>query len=450
MPLRDLIVVCVVMGLLPYVLIRPHVGVLLWSWIGYMNPHRLTWGFAYNFPFAQLIGGATLVGLVLSKEPKRIPWNALTFVLVLFNLWMLLTTMFAIYPYAWEQWEKVIKIQIMVFITMMVITNAERLNQLVWVIAVSLGFYGIKGGIFAIMTGGQYKVIGPEKTFISGNTALALALVMTLPLLRYLQLQSTNRWIRRGLIAAMGLTGLAILASYSRGAFLALACMAAVLWWKSRHKLPLALALLALLPVGIMFMPEQYTERLETITEYEADGSAMGRIHAWIFATKMAIERPLGGGFESFTAENYARYAPELLEDEDRFQDAHSIYFEILGEHGFAGLALFLVTGVLGWRGASRVMRNARGRPDIQWMRDLAGMVQVSIAGYAVGGAFLGLAYFDLYYHLLAIIIVLNDQLARAASVAAPPPAVGAPAVRTGTPGSLAPHNPARLLRGKH
>ena len=39
-------------------------------------------------------------------------------------------------------------------------------------------------------------------------------------------------------------------------------------------------------------------------------------------------------------------------------------------------------------------------------------MTQVSMIGYAVGGAFLGLSYFDLYYHLIAIIVVLGAIVA--------------------------------------
>ena len=41
-------------------------------------------------------------------------------------------------------------------------------------------------------------------------------------------------------------------------------------------------------------------------------------------------------------------------------------------------------------------------------------MVQVCLVGYAVGGAFLGLAYFDLYYHLIAVLVILGAIVAEA------------------------------------
>ena len=58
---------------MPFILVRPWIGILLWSWLGYMNPHRLSWGFAYDFPFAAVAGAATLVGLVFTRDRRGLP-----------------------------------------------------------------------------------------------------------------------------------------------------------------------------------------------------------------------------------------------------------------------------------------------------------------------------------------------------------------------------------------
>ena len=88
---------------------------------------------------------------------------------------MCITTIFAVYPaLAEEQLIKVLKIQLMIFVAMMLITNKERLNWLVLTIALSIGFYGFKGGIFTIVHGGVYRVQGPAGTFIAGNNELGL------------------------------------------------------------------------------------------------------------------------------------------------------------------------------------------------------------------------------------------------------------------------------------
>src|SRR3569623_2000377 len=165
-----------------------------------MNTHSLTWGFAATFPFAMVIAAVTLVGILFSKEPKRIPWTRETVVLFLFIGWMFITTLYALNPGdAWPHWNKVWKIQLMTLFTMMHMTTKERDQHLIWVVALSLAFYGIKGGIYTILTGGNYRVWGPEGTFICCNIEIALALLMTVPLLLYFQTTSEIRWHKLGL-----------------------------------------------------------------------------------------------------------------------------------------------------------------------------------------------------------------------------------------------------------
>src|SRR5262245_12551592 len=162
MPLRDIAVTAVIFLLLPACFARPWIGVLVWSWIGYMNPHRLTWGFAYGMPFAMIVGLATLSGLLLTRE-RRVPPHTIQ-VCLMFAFWVFvtLTTLNAMFPDdAWAQYDKVSKILIMVFVTLMLFQDAKRLRALIWVAGLSIGFYGLKGGIWAITSGGQNMVLGP-------------------------------------------------------------------------------------------------------------------------------------------------------------------------------------------------------------------------------------------------------------------------------------------------
>ncbi|MDD5330471.1 MAG: putative O-glycosylation ligase, exosortase A system-associated [Sulfuricella sp.] len=409
--MRDYLVVAIIFGALPYVLTRPHLGVLLWTWVGVMNPHRLGWGFANDLPVAAIAGGVTLVSFLLSKEPKRIPWVPATIFLVLFVLWMNVTTVFALVPdLAVQQWSKVMKIQLMILLTLMLMYDRVRLHHLVWVIVISLGFYGVKGGIFTILNGGQSMVLGPEGSFISGNTEISLALTMVLPLMRYLHATSDNKWVRRGLVAAMLLTALAIIGSYSRGAFLAGGAMALFLLLKSRKKAALAAVLVLTVPLMLAMMPDKYFGKMSTIETYEQDASAMARINAWHFAFNLANHRPvLGGGLDTFTPALFQVYAPIP----DNFQGAHSIYFSVLGEHGYVGLFLFLGIMLSAWRAGNRVIRQSKGRQDLLWAWELASMAQVSLVGFAVGGAFLGLAYFDVFYLLVAILVLTEAAVGK-------------------------------------
>lgn len=408
--MRDLFVTMVILSSLPYILMQPHIGILMWSWVGYMNPHRLSWGFATTFPFAMIIAIVTLTALIFSKEPKRIPWTRETVVLAVFILWMCITTLFANYPdQAQEILIKVLKIQLMTFVTLMIMYSRQRIEQLVWVIALSLGFYGVKGGIFTITGGGANRVMGPDGTFIGGNNEIGLALIMTVPLLYYLRLQVTKKWMKVGFVVSMLLCAIALIGTNSRGALVGAIAMGAFFLAKSRKKFgPLVMVLVA---AGIIasIMPQQWYDRMKTIETYEEDASAMGRVNAWHMAFNLASNEFFGGGFETFKPPEFERYAPEP----DRVHDSHSIYFEVLGEHGFIGLVLFLLLMFFTWRTGTRVIRQARTNPKCQWAADLMAMVQTSLIGFAVAGAFLGLANFDFYYHLIAIVVLTRCAVER-------------------------------------
>jgi len=402
--MRDIVIVLIVFGSLPFILARPYIGVLMWSWLGYMNPHRLAYGFAYDFPFAQVVAIAIIAGLLFSREPKRIPLNSLTISWFMFLLWMVVTTIFAIsHDVSQEQLIKVVKIQLVAVITLMVISDRARLNMLIWVIVLSIGYYGIKGGVFTIGTGGSHHVWGPSGSFIQGNNELALALLMIIPLANYLRSIAVNIWVQRGMLLVMLLMGVSAIGSQSRGALLAAGAVMVWFWLKSRQKLKMGIALLLIGTSVVVFMPSSWHERMDTIDTYEEDASAMGRINAWQAAISLASSRFTGGGFDGINIRSiFVMHAPIP----EKYHDAHSIYFEVLGDHGIPGLLLFLLVGILAFKKSNELVRRTHDVKELAWLNTLARMIQVSLIAYATGGAFLGLAYFDLFYHLLAIIVI--------------------------------------------
>jgi probable O-glycosylation ligase (exosortase A-associated) len=401
--MRSILVALLVFGSLPVILIKPHVGVLVWSWIGYMNPHRLTWGFAYDFPFALVIGVATSAAWLFSREPKALPWHPLVLLLAIFAAWVSFTTLFAIYPDpAQWKWDRTIKILLLNgFVTLGLITTRGRLDALIWVIVLSLGFFAVKGAVFTLLTGGIYRLQGPPGSFIADNNQFGMALLMTLPLVRYLQLTAQSRWVRLALgVAIVGFL-VAVLGTYSRGAVIGLAITAVALLVKSRHRMSLALMTGVALAAAVQFMPEHWHDRVASIFAYEEDASAQARLDSWRYAVEVAREHPLvGGGFEVFRGNEASTSAG--------YRSAHSIYFEVLAEHGYLGLAIFVALGLGAYLSAGSVVRRAGEHGELSWAVDLAAMAQVSIVGYAVAGLFLNLATFDLYYHLVAIVVITH------------------------------------------
>lgn len=414
MPIRDIIVTAMVLISLPLILRKPFFGILVWTWLGLMNPHKLCWDFAWGWPFAQIVALTLFASLLTNtQENKQIPWTPISIALAVFWAWVLFTTFFSFYPeLAWEQWSKVWKILLMVFVTMMLLTSKERINAIVWVMMLSIGFYGIKGGIFTITTGGSQRVLGPLGSFLGGNNEVGLAMIMVVPLMRYVQLTTQKNWLKLAMTASIALTFVSILGTQSRGAFVGFAILALYLLIKSRKKFFLLIFLVLSVPMAYTFMPVSWHERMATIQTYEEDRSAMGRLAAWRTATYVALAHPMvGGGFEALgKAGTYVEYLPGF-EPGHSTSDAHSIYFEVLGEHGFAGLFLFLSIGYFGLRTCRSIVRQTRNIPELFWMRDLASMIHVSLVGFAASGAFLGLAYFDFYYTLLAVLVSLSHLL---------------------------------------
>lgn len=424
--MRDILVSLVVFASLPYILRTPAIGAMMWVWISVMNPHTQGWGFATSFPFAAIIAGTTIVSMLVSREPKQVPWTPVTLVLLLFGLWMIVTLPFSLHlDEALPLWSRVMKILLMTFVVAMLVRSREQIEQLMWVLAMSLGFYGFKGGLFTLRSGGENRVWGPDGTFIGDNNAIALALIMAIPLMYYLFMRTSRRALRYLLFATMLLSALAALGSYSRGGFLAIAAMGVFMLVKSRKKLAVGSVLLVSVPLLLLFMPQQWVSRMDTIDNYELDASARGRLNAWAMAFRLASDRLFGGGFEIYTPSVFAAYAP----DPGAIHAAHSIYFQVLGEHGFIGLGLYVLLGVLTWRCASWIVRTARDHAQFQWAGDLALTIKMSLVGFMVGGAFLSLAYFDVPYYLLCVLVAtrklmdnaLDAQAAEARAVAAMP-----------------------------
>lgn len=434
--LRDILLTTFILGMLPMVLAKPHWGILLWTWIGLMNPHKMTWGFAFAFPFAQIVGLVTIVAVLISREKKKLPLSGPVWALFLLLIWFTVTTgLFSLYPdLAWPKWQKVMKIHFFILLTLMVMQSESRIRALVLVSTMSIAFFGIKGGIYTIARGGGGQVLGPDGGFIAGNTEIALALVVTLPLMRWLQLQASKGWLKVGAGVAMLLMAISVLGSYSRGGFLALAAVTLFLVVKSRKRLLLGAMVVAAAFAFLSFMPEEWHGKIDTIQTYQEDNSAMSRLEAWRFAWNLAGDRPIGGGgFDTFQQDAFAIWLPGV-----RPLDPHSIWFQILGEHGFVGFGLFLLFWFLAWREGSAIIRACRKQPNLSWAGDLAAMIQTAFVGFWVGGSFLGLAYWD-YPYILVIVLVLTRAEVEKALAQEHAPAAQAPPGRSDGPLAVPP-----------
>jgi probable O-glycosylation ligase (exosortase A-associated) len=402
--LRDLIVIGIVLWGALWAIRRPWIGVLLWSWLSLMNPHRFTWGWAYDAPLAAIAAASTLLGMLMTKDRDSPFKGAAVTAFALLSVWITLSWANGLNPSGeYWQWNKVMKVNLMVLVGLALLRTKQHIFAFAWVVALSLALLGVKGGIFTILQGGNYRVWGPPGSFIEDNNEFGLAMIMTIPLLRFLQMQVSQRWLRHALTVAMLLCAISALGTHSRGALLAISAMAVLLWWRGRNRL-YGGVVIALVAVGLLaFMPEHWTERMSTINDYQEDGSAMGRISAWWTAWGVALHYPTGAGFNVARHELFAQYSPHYA---GSTHAAHSIYFQILGNHGFVGLFLFLLVWLCTWWSAGRLRAAGRELPQAAWCANLGAMCQVSLLGYLVGGAFLSLSYFDLPYNIMMLVVL--------------------------------------------
>jgi len=416
--MRDIAFALVLSALVLVSLRRPWIGVMAWVWVSLMTPQLMMYGFMSSQPVSMVTGVATLIGIVFTKDPRRMPFALPIVLLVCFSLWMVVTCFFSLVPTDenWAQLDKVLKINFFTLVTIFVIHTRKQVDVLIAVVALSVAYFGIKGGIFTITTGGGFRVRG-EGGFIAGNNEIGLGLIMTIPLMYYLLLITSNKWIKRALWAALGLTVVAALGTQSRGALVGVAGMTAAFVLRSPRPGRLILPILIIGIFVLVFMPESWWARMESIGDYEKDESAMGRLNAWILAFNVAKDNFFGGGFTLETPDIFHRYAP----NPEFIAVAHSIYFQVLGQHGFVGLALYLVFWALVFSNCRWLAKNARDASDL----NLARMIEISLIGFATGGAFLNLAYFDGPYYLMAALMIVRYKLYSDQSTASQPSQAG-------------------------
>jgi probable O-glycosylation ligase (exosortase A-associated) len=437
MPIRDIAVTLGILGSLPICFLRPWIGILVWAILSFMNPHRLAWDFASDLPFAQLVALATLAGFILTRDRKRFLWTRENVLLIALGIWFTITSLFSVYPEsAWLKWNEVSKALLMALLCVPLFQDRAKLRILLLTIAASIGFYGFKGGLFVLVTGGRWMVHGPQDTAIASNNDIALALNMCLPLLIYLAREEPRRWAQIMLRAAFVLSVVAVPFTYSRGGMLGLAVVLTVLFFRPKARVFLLATAVAGLFALFSLAPAGWLNRVETLNDVESDESANLRLMSWRVARMIAADHPMvGGGLRVLHhRETYDKYLPEYPRAFGH--DAHSIYFNLLAENGVVGLGLFLLLVFFSFGTLRRLRRLGRERPDLAWFTNYANMLQASLIAYLATGAFLSVAYFDLAYQLFVIVGILNGMAA--SQLASPAPV---------SKGALAPPGlpPARL-----
>jgi probable O-glycosylation ligase (exosortase A-associated) len=444
--MRGLVFFLVFVSSLPFIFVSPFNGVLIWYVFSLGNFHTLTWGFFSDLYYAYVIAIVTCLAWMISRtEKKKLPLTPVAVLTLLFALWITITSLFALAPKddVWSKWTTVQKILLMTLVGYALTTTRRRVDLLIWAVVLSVGFWGIKGAISFPLHGGGSGIHGPDGGVTAANNEFGVALLMLLPLVFYLWHITVDRRVRSGLLFMGFLLTFATIFTYSRGAAVGLCAMGVVIWLRSSAKLVVGMMILFVGLSVYVVVPQDWFNRMNTIEHYDEDSSAMGRIHFWMASLRIAELHPIVGG--GFRITFWPKVANRMLEGTDipqfnKPRAAHSIYFDVLSEHGWVGLALFLMIALQSWRNCSWLIRKSRNQRDLAWANLLGRMGQAVLVGFAAGGAFQSLAYFDEYWCIVFIFeaarrVVARETVGTASAFLRPPvTAVNAPAPELTTP----------------
>ena len=411
--MRDLVVSLIILGLFPACFRRPFIGLLVFSWLAYMRVQDLTWGFARGQRWSFYVAIITFVGFVFGGKDKFFRsdprcWLMVTLI-ILVGVGVLVSENAS--PRQAARYLEFVKIVGIALFTTSIVKTREQLRILLWVIALSLGFYGVKSGIWGIMSLGRVSIDRGPGGMLRDNNDFSLALCMALPMLWHIGMSEKREVLRRAFLAAVPLTFITILLTHSRGGMLALTCTITAMVWRSRNRVGGFAVMFLVGILAIMLAPADLKERAASIGDYQNDSSANARLRAWKVAVRMAVDNPLFGvGFEEFRA-NYLRYEPnpdpQMLHGEGIFV-AHNSYLQIWAEAGTLALVCYLALIGMTLATIWRIRRQARQRYYSSWIINYSVMFEASMVAFMVGAVFLNRAHFDLFYHWVAIVLVFG------------------------------------------
>ena len=438
--MRDLVFVAFLLALFGAGFRKPFVFVLTYVYIDIVSPQRLTYLLLNAVPIS-LIAVALAVGgwmLADDKSGTRIAPRQLLIVLLL--LYCGVSTSTADFPVdALGKWDWVWKCLAFAAFLPLTLRTKLRIESLLLVMIASAASIIIIGGIKTIASGGGGY--GTLNLMVSNNSGLyegstiSTVAVAIIPLILWFTKYGTvfpPDWKVKLFCYALVFACLLIPVGTSTRTGLLCIGLVAVLMLRDTKRKFLYLGLLgAAGMMAIPFLPDSFTNRMSTIKTYKADESASTRLAVWGWTWQYAKDHPFGGGFEMYR-QNQIRYDTEKVEGDaqnatvdrkltiDKARAFHSAYFEMIGEQGFPGLAIWILIN-LGGIIRMEVLRQRyrKSGPDDAWIAPLAGALQSAHIVYLLGAAFIAIAFQPFVYMLIGAQIGLDTYLARKRRAAA-------------------------------
>jgi probable O-glycosylation ligase (exosortase A-associated) len=426
--MRDVFLLAILPFLLYAMAKRPFIALGLWIWTALFFPNAWVYGPAGAIRYNLLIAGFTIGGWLLAKHKARLQLTNTGWLVLAFFAWTTISSFLQIGdPIAtWDYWNRFWKIIVLFVFVLLILERKLHIDFFLWCVVLSIGFYGNLEALKFVSSGGGHMIEGLPGHVLGDRNELAVAFVMTLPICYYLMSEygGKSRIIWFGLVCTMGLLVMGVIGTQSRGGFISLLVLGIYFFIKSDRKIVLSLAIGVLVFAVAQLASSEWISRIDSIDSANQDASFMGRVVAWKLSFILASDHPLfGGGFRAL--ESYRVwmdlsqqfdsfpwfYTGDAVPDVRRSHAAHSAYFQVMGDHGFAGLILYLSILLTSFTRSRRIQKLAL-RPGVPpWIKNLNTMVQLSLFSFCVGSAALSFAYFDLSFALIGLLIVIEKRI---------------------------------------
>lgn len=425
--MRDLFLLAILPVFLYAMAQRPFIAVGMWVWTALFFPNGWVYGIAGSIRYNLLFTAVAILGYLAMKNKPRVHFGWVGAMILVFFAWTTASTALTIGlpDLAWEMWSRFAKTVVLFVFVLLVIEKKLHVDFVLWCVLFSVGFYADLEALKFISSGGHHKIEGMAGHVLGDRNELAVAFVMTLPICYYLlgQYGARSQVLRLGLIGTMGLLVFAVIGTQSRGGFIALIALGAYLFVKSERKVLTGLLIVAVAIGAAMLASNEWVARINTIEAADEDASFMSRVMAWKMSFILASQNPVfGGGFKAMETlrvwgqlcqDFYSYswwYTGDIVPNPLKARAAHSVYFQVLGDHGFFAVGLYLAFLGGAFFKARQVARAAR-LAGAAWLGQLATMLQLSIFAFALGGAALSFAYFDLIFAVFGLVIVLEKRI---------------------------------------
>jgi len=425
--MRDL-AIALLMPLLLYLgFQRAFISLGLWLWTSAFTLGQLLYGFMGPFPFNQTFAILTFVsyGVHATQRNKFIFDTSIFWIFVFF----IITTFSSFFQLGltdvtvWFRWDMYSKIVLFYIMTTLIVNKKVHFDFMAWMLLISIGALGAAEGTKFIFSGGAHRISWLRG--ISGdNNFVGLLIVVVLPLAYYLFSQVSSKVVKIGFVFTMLLLMLGLVATYSRGAFIGLVIVLLSFVKGSKNKLSWILAFFLIGLAASNFLPDTWFTRMDTVGEAKQDSSFLGRVMVWKMSYIIASHNLFGGGFkaveQAYIWRQYLPYFDSLdfipsAIPADHGKAAHSIYFQVLGDHGFLGLFAFLMILLTSYFKITRLIKLAVKEQMDEWIIILSKMLKLSLTVYCISGALLSAAYADFIYAILAMIFCLEHRIVRPA-----------------------------------